>query len=53
MNILSLILTILAAAVFALTAQGHRYATISVGLVLLTCAWVLQLLWASANPIAF
>lgn len=47
MNILSFILSILAIAVFALTSRGHRYATISVGLALVTAAWMLQLLWTT------
>lgn len=45
MNIISFILAILAIAVFALTSRGHKYATISVGLALLTAAWMLQLIW--------
>lgn len=45
MNILSLILGILAIATFLLTSRGHRYATISIGLALLTAAWMVQLLW--------
>ena len=51
MNILSLILGIAAIAVFILTSQGHKYATISIGLALLTAAWMIQLLWTSANQI--
>jgi uncharacterized membrane protein YGL010W len=47
MNILSLILAIIAVAVFALTAQGHKYATISIGLALVTIAWMVQLLWVT------
>ena len=45
MNILSLILAIIAAVIFALTYQGHKYATIGAGLCILTVAWIVQLLW--------
>jgi hypothetical protein len=47
MNILSLILAIIAAVIFALTYQGHKYATIGLGLAVLTVAWMLQLLWVT------
>jgi uncharacterized membrane protein len=51
MNILSLLLAVVAVVIFALTSQGHKYATISLGLAVLTTAWILQLLWASAEQI--
>jgi hypothetical protein len=47
MNILSFILAIIAAVIFALTYQGHKYATIGLGLSVLTVAWMLQLLWVT------
>jgi hypothetical protein len=47
MNIISLILAIVAAVIFALTYQGHKYATIGLGLCILTVAWMLQLLWTT------
>lgn len=47
MNILSFILAITAIITFLLTSRGHKYATISIGLALLTTAWVLQLIWVT------
>lgn len=49
MNILSFILAIVAAVIFALTYQGHKYATIGAGLCILTIAWILQLTWATSQ----
>ncbi len=47
MNIVSLLLAMAALIVFALAYQGHKYATIAVGLALVTSAWMLQLLWVT------
>lgn len=47
MNILSLILAVAAVVIFALAYQGHKYATIGLGLCLLSTAWILQLVWTT------
>lgn len=52
MNIVSLILAIAAAVIFVLAFRGQPWATIGLGLFLLTVAWVVQLLWASAKQIS-
>jgi hypothetical protein len=51
MNILSFILAIAAIVTFSLTYRGHKYGSIGLGLALLTTAWVLQLIWVTADTI--
>lgn len=47
MNILSLLLALAAIVTFLFTSRGHKYATISIGLALVTSAWMIQLLWVT------
>lgn len=53
MNILSFALALAAIVVFAAGWRGLPWGTLGLGLMLVTLAWVLQLLWVSASQITF
>lgn len=52
MNILSLIFAIAAAIIFGAASRGLQWGTLGLGLLCLTIAWILQLLWVT-EPITF
>lgn len=49
MNVLSFILAIIAAVIFALTYRGHPHASIGGGLCVVTIAWIVQLTWTTTQ----
>lgn len=53
MNIISLILAIIGIVIFVLSYEGHKYGSLGLGLAFISIAWVLQLMWISANQITF
>lgn len=53
MNILSFALALASIVVFAAAFRGLPWGTLGLGLLLLTSAWVLQLLWVGADQITF
>lgn len=52
-NILSFALALAAIVVFAAAYRGLPWGTLGLGLLLLTAAWVIQLLWVTADQITF
>lgn len=49
MNIISFVLSVIAAVLFAGTYRGLKWGSLGLGLCLLTIAWTLQLLWTTSQ----